>query len=192
MKKFSLALVAILTLGLVTMPAMASDWNYVGGGYAYSSVEDNVTNRDISADAYFGEVSVAVTDWAFVQGQFSKGMDADFDTSVVGLAVGLNHALDDQTQLYGKVLATSVVENRYAYDKYAYEAEFGVRAKLTDRFELRGGAIATELRDARLDSVRYLGTVGAEYALTPSIRVGADVRSNGDDTEGKVGIRLYF
>lgn len=192
MKKYALMIASVLAFGLISAPAVASDWDYVGGGYVYASVEDNYNNRDLNADAVFVEVSKSLTDWLFVQGSFAKGNDADLDTSVVGLSLGLNKALDDATQIYGKVTASSVVENRYAYESYAYEAEAGVRAHVTDRIELRGGVIATDLRDARLDSVRYLGTAGVEFALTPSIRLGADVRSNGDDTEGKVGVRLYF
>lgn len=194
MKKFvAIVLAAVVAVGAVACkPAAAADWTYVGGGYSYADVKSNVDSRSVSADAVFGEASVELTDWAFVQGRFVKGNDSDFDSSVVGLSLGLKHALDDKTDLYGKVTASSVVENRYAYDKYAYEAEAGVRAQITERVELRGGVIATELRDARLDSVRYLGTAGVEFALTPSIRLGVDVRGKSNVLEGTAGVRLYF
>lgn len=193
MKKFFTAIiVCVLALG-VSLPAAAGDWTYVGGGYTYADVRSNVDNRDVNADGLFGEVSVGVTDWLFVQGKFLKGNDQDFDTSVAAVSVGLNKALDDKTQLYGKVTGSTVVENRYAYENYAYEAEAGLRAKVTDRLELRGGVIATDLRDAEWDAVRWQGTAGAEFALTPSIRLGADVRGDRHgDLEGQVGVRLYF
>lgn len=194
MKKFgAIVLAAIVAVGaLACKPADAADWTYVAGGYSYADAKSSVTNRDVSADAVFGEVSVALTDWAFVQGRFDKGMDQDFDTSVVGVSFGLNRALDEKADVYGKVTATSTVENRFAYEKYAYEAEAGIRAQVTDRVELRGGVIATELRQASLSELRYLGTAGVEFALTPNIRLGADVRGKSDLLEGQVGVRLYF
>lgn len=192
-KVVSIVFAGLIAVGaLAVSPAKAADWTYVSGGYTYADAKASVNNRDVSADAVFGEVSVALTDWAFVQGRFDKGMDQDFDTSVVGVSFGLNRKLDERTDLYGKVTASSVVENRYAYDKYAYEAEVGLRAQVTERVELRGGVIATELRDARLDSVRYLGTAGVEFALTPSIRLGLDVRGKDNLFEGQAGVRLYF
>lgn len=192
MNKFVAAVVLAVVGAFAAAPASAVDWTYASAGYSYADVKDSVTNRDVSADAVFGEVSVAVTDWMFVQGRFDKGMDQNFDTSVVGVSLGLNHSLDDKTDLYGKVTASSVVENRAEYEKYAYDAELGIRAQVTERIELRGGVIVNELRDARFDDLRYMGTAGVEFALTPSIRVGLDVRGKDDVIEGQAGVRLYF
>lgn len=192
MKKF----VAVVALGLAALgfagSASAVDWTYVGGGYSYANVETSYSNRDVSADAFFGEASVALTDWAFVQGKFVKGADQDFDTSVAAVSVGLNKSLDERTDLYGKVTASAALENRYAYENYAYEAEAGIRAQVTERVELRGGVVATEIRQASLSELRYLGTAGVEFALTPSLRLGFDVRAKDSVLEGLAGVRLYF
>ena len=176
----------MLAAALVTAPVAAADWNYVGGGYAAADV------KTASADALFGEASVSLGQNMFVQGKFLKGMDRDFDTSVVSVSGGLRTALDDRTDLYGKVTASTVVENRYAFENYAYEAEGGIRAQVTDRIELRGGVVAANLRAATLDSVQWLGTAGAEFALTPSIRLAADVRGKEGVLEGAAGVRVYF
>lgn len=186
----AVALIAGLAIGCA--PAKAADWTYASIGYTYTDAKDKVTNRRASGDGVIGEISYAVTDWMFVQGRLEKSADADFDTSVAGLSLGLNKSLDDRTDIYGKVSATSVVENRRDLNKYGYEFETGVRAQITERFELRGGVIATELRSQRLDSVRYLGTAGVEFALTPSIRLAADVRGKDGLFEGQAGVRLYF
>lgn len=186
-KLFSVILASALALGAVACsPAQAADWNYVGGGYAASDV------RSVEADALFAEGSFELTKNVFVQGKFLKGMDADFDTSVVSGSIGLKTALDESTDLYGKFTAATVVENVQAFDKYAYEAEAGIRAQVTDRVELRGGVVAANLRDARFDTVQWLGTAGAEFKLTDSLRLGADVRGKDNVLEGQLGLRLYF
>ena len=188
MKKiFTVMLASAIALGAVAcQPAAAADWNYVGGGYATSDV------KSANADAIFGEGSLAVGKYGFVQGSLLKGMDADFDTSVVSVSGGLHKQLDERTDLYAKVTASTPLENRYLYESFAYEAEGGVRAQVTDRIELRGGVVAANLRDAELSSVQWLGTAGAEFALTPALRVGADVRGKEDVLEGRVALRFYF
>lgn len=185
-KVFAIAVAAALFASAGSVSAQSVNWNYVGAGYVASDVE----NR--SFDSWYGEGSAALGNVGFIQGRYTKGMDADFPSGVAAVSLGLRTALDERTDLYGKVTAATVVADRGDFDKYAYSAEAGVRAQVWDRVELRGGVGATELRDARFDSLRWYGTVGAEYALTPSLRLGADVRGKSRDLEGQIGLRAYF
>lgn len=190
-KVFAIAIAAALMTSAGSVAAQEVNWNYIGGGYQATNINPRGFDSR-SFDSWYGEGSAALGSNGFIQGRYTKGMDADFPSGVAAVSLGLRTGLDERTDLYGKVTAAIVVQDRQDFDKYNYSAEVGVRAQAWDRVELRGGVGATEPRDARFDSIRWYGTVGAEYALTPSLRLGADVRGKSRVLEGQIGLRAYF
>lgn len=187
MRKIKAILMSLcLAMSLLAGSAVAGDWNYVEGAYIATDA------KSLKGDAWAVNASKTLGDHLFVQGGFRNGMDADLSASTASVGLGLKTSLDADTDLYAKVTADVAVENVQTLDKYGYTAEAGARLQLTDKLELRGGVIAANLRDAQLDSVQWLGTAGAEWALTDSVRLGLDVRGKEDVLEGQVGIRLYF
>lgn len=186
MKKFiAIAIAAALSLGTVAT-ASAADWSYLEGAYTVA----DVNNR--SGDGYLVGGSAALGQNAFVQAQYTNGADSDFNAGVAAISVGLHGNVTENSDLYGKFTASSVVNDRANYEKYGYTAEAGIRSQVADRLELRGGVIAGNLRDRRFEDVAWMATAGAEYALTETLRVGVDVRGKDDVLEGQVGLRVYF
>lgn len=174
---------ALLAVGLTAcQPASAADYTYVGASY------NTVDVRDASFDSYTVSGSVAVGDNLFLRAGYTNAEDADLSLGTAKVGVGYRDALTKNIDLYGVASAIVAVDDRADFNKYTYEAEAGVRAMLTDRLEVRGGVIATDLSR----SVEYFGTAGAEFAVTKNIRVGADLVGKEDVLGGQVGVRLYF
>ena len=182
--------VLLLALTLVGAPAMAqqsaTNWTYAEVTYSASDVEDR------SFDSYSVGGSLALGEHLFVQGAYTNGLDTDLEAGAASVSAGLRDALTSKTDLYGKVTGSVLVSDRKSQEKYEYTAEAGLRSQVTDTLELRGGVIAGNLRDQSWDSITWLGTAGAELALTKNLRLGADVRGKDGWLEGQLGLRLYF
>jgi hypothetical protein len=128
-----------------------------------------------------------------VQGGYRNGFDSDLKAGQASLALGAHTLLGAKTDGYVLARATALVDDARDADKWGYEAEAGVRHLLTEKLEVRGAVVATELRSiSSVKDVRYFGKVGAEYAITEQFRVGADVLAKDGATEGQVGFRVYF
>ena len=185
MKKF-LVLIA-LGLAFIGAPAMAADYDYVGAAYTATDLQDR------SGDGFTVDASKSIGSHLFVQGGYRNGFNSDLKAGTASLALGAHTLLGAKTDGYVLARATAVVDDRFDTDKFGYEAEAGVRHLLTERLELRGGVLATELRSiSSVKDVRYFGKVGAEYAITKQFRVGADVLAKDGVTEAAVGVRVYF
>ena len=185
MKKF-LVLIA-LAFAFAAPAAMASDWDYVGAQYTATDLQDR------SGDGFKVEASKAIGSHLFVQGGYRNGFDSDLKAGQASLALGAHTLLGAKTDGYVLARATALVDDARDADKWGYEAEAGVRHLLTEKLEVRGAVVATELRSiSSVKDVRYFGKVGAEYAITEQFRVGADVLAKNGVTEGQVGFRVYF
>lgn len=189
MKK-TFALIAALVLGAAlsacSPQANAADWDFVGAGYTQSQT------HGVQADAVSLEASKAVGDHFFVQGVLTEGRDQDYASTNVRVSVGAHSQLSTKTDLYGKLSSDVIVADRGDLDKYGLTAEIGARHMVTDRLELRGGVIAGNLRENRLNQVEWMATAGAEYRLTKSLRLGLDMRGKDQVLEGTVVGRVYF
>jgi hypothetical protein len=178
--------VALIGMALVMGSAQAADFNYVQAGYA---VTDSA-NR--SSDSWSVAASKELGSKLYVVGNYTKGMDADLEAGVVGAGVGLHTPISTNAEIYGQVEATTVVANRNDRAKYDYRAETGVRLQLTPSLELRGGALAGNIRAQSMDEVQWRGFVGAEYALTKYVKVGATAIGKSGNMEGLATVRLYY
>ena len=179
---------AVLGLGLVFAggTACAADWDFVGAGYTTASIQDR------SLDLVNVEASKSLGKFLFVQGGYEKGLDTDLKAGTASVSVGAHTLIAERADVYGKVSAESVVADRADADKYNYSGEAGVRFAATDKLELRGGAIVTDLKRSSVTDYTWYGTVGAEYKLTESFRVGVDVIGKDHVQAGRVSARFYF
>lgn len=164
--------------------AVASDYTYVEATYTATDWNDT------SGATYGINGSLAVTDHIFVTAGYSNGLDADFDVGIAYAGVGFQTPVASATNVYVKAEATSVTSSWRDSDRWAWRGEVGLRHDLTERFEVRGGVTAEDIRVR--DNIAYTGFVGAEYRLTEYLAVNAQVRGKDDFTAGTVGLRLYF
>ena len=183
MKKFVFAAVLAALSLVACKPAAAADYTYVGAAYTTANVEDS------SADAFLVKGSYALNDLVFLEASYKNGFNSDvaLDAGTVKFGVGLRTAILKNMDLYGTLSSSVVVDDVRDGDKYSYEVEGGVRAQATDRLEVRAGAVAFER-----DGIRYGGKIGAEYAVTKNIRLGADVLAKDGASEAQLGARWYF
>ena len=188
MKKFFSAVVLSVGLLFAAGTVSAADYDYAGLTYSATDYD----NR--SGDRGALEVSKSLTDTFYVVGGYSTGFDRDFGAGVVSVGVGAHNTITDagNLDLYGQVTGLVVVNDRADYSKYNYEFEVGLRHQLTDKFEVRTAAIATNLRDRRFEDVKYFGAVTAEYALTDAWRLSVGYVGSRGYNEGNVGVRWYF
>jgi len=186
MKKFFAVLITAVVLAFSAGAATAADWDYVKGGVTANDV------RDVSFNAYTVGASKSLGDKFFVQGNYTNATDSDFSAGTVDLAFGVHASLLPRSDVYGKVTASVLVDDIRGLDKYAYEAEAGIRTQVLKNLELRGGVVAANLRDANLDKVEWLGTVGAELKLNDNLRLGVDVKGKNEVLIGELGLRYYF
>jgi hypothetical protein len=183
MKKMIFVLfAAVLALSACSPAAKAADYTYVSGSYTTVDV------RDYSFDGYGLEGSLSLGDHLFVEAGYTNSDDSDFGAGVAKVGVGFRDAVTENTDLYGVGSALIKVDNRADFDKYTYEVEVGLRTQLFDRVEVRGGVIATDVTR----SSEFLGTAGAEFAVTKNIRIAADLVGKKDVLGGQLGVRLYF
>lgn len=186
MKKFFAVLITAVALVFSAGAATAADWDYVKGGVIANDV------RDVSFNAYTVGGSKAIGDNFFVQGNYTNATDSDFSAGAVDLGFGVHAKLLPRSDVYGKVTASVLVNDIRGLDKYAYEAEAGLRTQLFKNVEVRGGVIAANLREADLDQLVWLGTAGAEFKFNDNLRLGVDVKGKEDVLIGELGLRYYF
>ncbi len=186
MKKFFAVLITAVALAFSAGAATAADWDYVKGGVIANDV------RDVSFNAYTVGVSKSLGDNFFVQGNYTNATDSDFSAGAVDLAFGVHAKLLPRSDVYGKVTASVLVDDIRGLDKYAYEAEAGIRTQVLKNLELRGGVVAANLREADMDRITWLGTAGAEFKLNDNLRVGLDVKGKDEVLIGELGLRYYF
>lgn len=186
MKKFlSAIVVAVAMLGSVSA-ANAADFNYIQGSYAAQDVE----NR--ASDSWGVEVSKEVGSKLYVLGSYEKGIDSDLRQGVAAVGAGFRTAVAQRADFYVQGEATTIVADRKDVEKYGYRAESGIRWQVADSWEMRGGVLASNLREAKLDAVEWRAYAGVEYALTKYVRLSATAEGKHDELEGKAAVRLYF
>ena len=156
MKKFLM----VLILGLFAAgSAHAGDWDYVQGHVAHSSA------YNVSGTTYGLQGSKSLNNYTFVQLSYSDSTNRWFAPGDVTATVGVHAFLTPKLDAYGKFNVSSIVNDQLGRDRMAYSAEGGVRYLVNDSWTVRGGVGAANLREAKLDSVQWYGTVGAEYAF---------------------------
>lgn len=181
---FRAILLAASMIGMTV--ANAADFNYVEASYAAQDVQ----NR--SADSWGVAFSKEVGSKLYVLGSYEKGIDSDLRQGVAAVGVGFHTPVATAADIYAQVEATTVVADRKDSEKYGYRAESGIRWQVSDSWELRGGVLASNLREAKLDAVEWRAYAGVEYALTKYVRLSATAEGKHDELEGKAAVRLYF
>ena len=182
---FRAILLAASMIGSVSA-ANAADFNYIQGSYAAQDVE----NR--ASDSWGVEVSKEVGSKLYVLGSYEKGIDSDLRQGVASVGVGFHTPVATAADIYAQVEATTIVADRKDVEKYGYRAESGIRWQVADSWEMRGGVLASNLREAKLDAVEWRAYAGVEYALTKYVRLSATAEGKHDELEGKAAVRLYF
>ena len=76
-----------------------------------------------------------------------------------------------------------------SYDDDGYGLGLGIRAMVSEKFELSGGLNYIDLSDSGSDTVV---SVGAGFDVTRNIQVGAGISSSDDGTGYNLGVRFYF
>lgn len=181
---FRAILLAASMIGMTV--ANAADFNYVEASYAAQDVQ----NR--SADSWGVAFSKEVGSKLYVLGSYEKGIDSDLRQGVAAVGVGFHTPVATAADIYAQVEATTVVADRKDVEKYGYRAESGIRWQVADSWEMRGGVLASNLREAKLDAVEWRAYAGVEYALTKYVRLSATAEGKHDELEGKAAVRLYF
>lgn len=187
MKKFFVLIALGLAFAVAAPAAVAAEWDYVGAAYTTTDLKDR------SGDGFKVEASKSLGEHLFVQGGYRNGFDSDLKAGEASVALGARTMLSEKTDGYVLARATVLVDDRFDADKYGYEAEAGALHQMTDKLQVSAGVVATQLRSiSSVNDVRYFGKVGAEYAITKTVGISADVLAKDGVTEGQLGFRVYF
>jgi Outer membrane protein beta-barrel domain len=183
---------ALVAAGLA-LPALAAEGpRYTYGELGYQRVDFDNFSED--ADVGFLDGSLALTDQLFLEAGYSygqidtSGTDIDIDTAQAGLGVHfpLNEKVDfvvDGAYVWTKVDAGSFGDE----DDDGYAIRGGLRAMLTPKFELNGGASYVDISDDNTSAF-----IGAVYSFTDALAVTGGVDIGDNATAYSVGLRLYF
>lgn len=161
-------------------------YTYIAGQYTLTDVDSK------HGDGYQGALSLGLTDHIYTELSYKNGFDRDSKLGIARAGLGFHLPVSSWTDFYAIGSATTVVADRNDSKKYGYQAEAGLRSELNDRWELRGGALATNIREQKFDALKWYGTVGVEYKISPSLSLTADALVKDQYKEGLAGIRWYF
>ena len=179
--------------------AVSATSAFAGEGPRYTYVEVgyqriNPDNFDDDANAGALEGSVAVADHVHLFAGYSYGQVDTAGTTVdlesaeggAGLNIPLTKTVDvvaDAAYLWAKVHA-----DRFgSADDDGYGLRLGLRAMVTPKLELNGGASYTDV-----SGTEWAGYAGAAYNFTDAFAVTVDVSAGQDATSYGAGVRFYL
>jgi Outer membrane protein beta-barrel domain len=183
---------AVLAVGLA-VPALAEGPRYTYGELGYQRVD--IDNYSGDGDFGFAGGSIGLNDRLYLFGSYSDGSvdgpgNSDVDITTAAAGLGVHFPLNDTVDFVvdGAYVWSEVDSDFFnSQDEDGYAVRAGLRAMLTPKFELNGGASYVDVTDD--DTSAF---VGAVYNFTDVFAVtgGADIGDNA--TTYSVGLRLYF
>ena len=191
MKKSNLLLPLLVAAAVhsATAQADALDYSFVGLQYVSAEIDE----VDIDGDGYGVEGSFSLNDNYHIFASYGD-LDYDYDVSSTSYDFGLGYsrALTRDMDLVATVSYVSAEvkqETLGSYDDDGYGLGLGIRAMVSEKFELSGGLNYIDLSDSGSDTVV---SVGAGFDVTRNIQVGAGISSSDDGTGYNLGVRFYF
>lgn len=188
MKRSLLALTLLAALPFAASATEGLSYNYVEGGYAGSTTENNF-GRDVDTDGFAIAGSGEINHNFHLFGGFSSqeidNTNVDFDQWRLG--VGYNHQIGTRTDLITGV-AYQKFESDYL-DADGFSVEAGVRSSFSPMFE---GFAVVGVEDYERSDNDFYGKVGAQVRFSPNWGISGDVKFSDGDTQYFVGPRFTF
>lgn len=169
--------------------ADALDYNFIGIQYLSAEIDD----VNIDGDGYGVDGSFSINDNFHVFASYSD-LDYDFDLSSTSydLGVGYSRALTKDMDLVATVSYVGVEVKQDLFgseDDNGYGLGLGLRAMVSEKFEVFGGLDYVDLSDSGSDTAV---SVGVGFDVTKAIQIGAGISSSNDGSGYTVGVRYYF
>ncbi len=185
----SLGLVSLLALA---GPALADglNYNYIEAGYFEIDLDDSLI--DVDGDGINVIGSFEVGESMFVTAEYATS-DFDFGVDLDELYVGLgvHTPIGDNVDFVGTINYVSVEASAFGLseDDDGFAATVGVRALVSDMFELEGHVEYLDLGDSG-DDTSFGGS--GWYYFNDNFSVGVKVDFSDDITRYGLGARLFF
>ncbi len=174
-------------------PAMADiSYNYIDLGVQRIELDD-VAGFDVDGDGFgLGGSFEIAEDW-FVQAAYAQA-DLDFgvDIDQMSLGIGYKSAMSNTSDVFATVNYVSAEVSASGFgsaDDDGFGISVGIRAMLTDTFELNGAIGYVDLDDSG-DSTSV--GVGGLYSFTDAFALGFGAEFDDDITTYGIVGRFYF
>jgi len=184
---------AALLAASLALPALAEGPRYTYGELGYQRVDfDNFSEDE---DAGYLSGSLGLNDRLFLFGDGSYGTidvsGSDIDVTTIDAGLGMHLPLNDKVDFVASVayVYVDVDSNRFnnSQNDDGYALRGGLRAMVTPKLELNGGATYVDVDDDNTSA--YFGAV---YSFTEAFAVTGNVDVGDNATTYGVGLRLYF
>jgi Outer membrane protein beta-barrel domain len=184
---------ALLAVGLA-LPALAEGPRYTYAELGYQRVDFDNFSEDEDAGYLAG--SLGLNDRLFLAADASYGtIDVsgnDIDVTTIDAGLGMHLPLNETVDFVAGVAYVYVDINTDRYnisqDDDGYALRAGLRAMLTPKLELNGGATYVDISGDDNTSAYF----GAVYSFTDAFAVTGSIDVGDNATTYGVGARLYF
>lgn len=187
----------ILGIALVfcVSPALAGgfSYNFVELGYQNAEFDDDFGGFDIDGDGYEIRGSFEVGDSWFVAASYGTlDFDLGVDLDQLSIGGGFYMVLSERVDFFASLSyidAEVSASGLGSVDEDGYGVAAGIRGMVTDRFEVNGSLLYTDLGDGADGTA-----VAAEalYSFSDAFALGFNIETDDDVTIFGIAGRFYF
>ena len=184
-----------IVLVFFASPVLAGgfSYNFVELGYQNAEFDDDFGGFNVDGDGYDIRGSFEVADTWFVTASYGT-LDFDFgvDLDQLSIGAGFYMVLSDRVDFFASlsyIEAEVSASGLGSIDEDGYGVAAGIRGMVTDRFEMSGSLLYSDLGDGADGKA-----VAAEalYSFTDTFALGLNIETDDDVSIFGIGARFYF